>query len=96
VRVIRKGDTAFISPTVDIPKYRHSPAGWGPFKGECLGKSGKVIGIIKLPGEGCVVGIRIGEEWPNSIAGKVSYWLLRDISLHPFSKWRRQDLGGEK
>jgi len=96
MREIQRGDDVFISDIVDIRKYQECDRlGWNKYMAEHLGKSGKVLTVIEVPGIDPMVDVELS-EYQTRLGRRAFRWLLDDVSLHPFSKWRRQNLGGEK
>ena len=96
MRKIQRGDDVFISDIVDIRKYQNcNRLGWNKEMAEHLGKSGKVLLIIEVPGIDPMVGVELS-EYQTRLGRRAFRWLLDDVSLRPLSKWRRQNLGGGK
>jgi len=92
MRVIQGGDTVFIQKTVDIQWYESGELGWKPLRVEHLGESGSVICRSRTRDGNWVVYVQPFDK--RLYSGEVFWWRVRDVSLFPLSKWRRQDLGG--
>jgi len=96
MRVIQKGDTVFISETPNLPRYQESAElWWNPFMRDHLGKSGKVVQVRESRREGIIVRVELQAHSQINPHRQTFSWFLEDVSLRPFSKWRRQDLGRE-